>query len=103
LGLERGFCAYKRDYVNFLSLMKRFLTQILISLELYFQKKVFILVIYICPPPDIPWPIYRIAMSKYFKVSPLKIEERWSLDDVEHVHEALDYMEQLEWIQMLAV
>lgn len=38
-------------------------------------------------------------MSKYFKVSPIEIETHWSLDDVDHAHEALDYMEQLEWLQ----
>ncbi len=54
-------------------------------------------------PPDIPWRIYRVAMSKYFKVSPLEIEERWSLDDVDHAHDALDYVEHLEWVQMKAI
>ena len=38
-------------------------------------------------------------MSKYFKVSPLEIEERWSIDDVDHAHDALDYVEHLEWLQ----
>jgi len=39
-------------------------------------------------------------MSKYFQVSPIEIEERWSLDDVDHAHEALDYVEHVEWVQM---
>jgi hypothetical protein len=38
-------------------------------------------------------------MSKYFLVSPMEIEERWSIDDVEHAHEALDYVDFLEWQQ----
>jgi len=50
-------------------------------------------------PPDVPWRIFRIAMSKYFRVSPIEIEERWTIDDVDHAHEALDYIEHLEWIQ----
>ena len=51
-------------------------------------------------PPDIPWRIYRIAMSKYFKASPIEIEASWTMDDVEHAHEALDYVEYLEWVQI---
>lgn len=38
-------------------------------------------------------------MSKYFSVSPIEIEERWSIDDVDHAHEALDYVEHIEWVQ----
>jgi hypothetical protein len=38
-------------------------------------------------------------MSKYFTVSPVEIEERWSIDDVDQAHEALDYVEYLEWVQ----
>ena len=38
-------------------------------------------------------------MSRYFKVSLIEIETRWSIDDVEHAHEAIDYMEHLEWVQ----
>jgi hypothetical protein len=51
-------------------------------------------------PPDIPWRIYRIAMSKHFNVSPIEIEERWSIDDVDDAHDALDYVEYLEWQQL---
>ena len=50
-------------------------------------------------PTDVPWRIYRIAMSKHFKVSPIEIELQWSIDDVEYAHEALDYVEHLEWLQ----
>jgi hypothetical protein len=39
-------------------------------------------------------------MSKYFKVSPIELEERWSIDDVDHAHDALDYAEHLEWLQI---
>jgi hypothetical protein len=39
-------------------------------------------------------------MSKYFNVSPIEIEERWSIDDVDHAHEALDYVEHLEWVEI---
>jgi hypothetical protein len=39
-------------------------------------------------------------MSKYFMVSPIEIEERWSIEDVDQAHEALDYVEHLEWTQM---
>jgi len=39
-------------------------------------------------------------MSKYFRVSPVEIEERWSIDDVDNALEALDYVEFLEWIQI---
>jgi len=42
-------------------------------------------------------------MSSYFKVSPLEIEERWSLDDVDCAHDALDYMDYLEWVRMRAM
>lgn len=35
-------------------------------------------------PPDIPWRVYRVAMSKYFSVSPIEIEEQWSIDDVDY-------------------
>ncbi|MCA9507337.1 MAG: hypothetical protein KC505_02810 [Myxococcales bacterium] len=38
-------------------------------------------------------------MSSYFHVSPIEIEERWSVDDVDYAHEALDYMDHLEWVQ----
>jgi hypothetical protein len=54
-------------------------------------------------PPDIPWRIYRIVMSKYFGMSPIEIEERWSMDDVDHAHEALDYVEHLELIEIKRV
>jgi hypothetical protein len=42
-------------------------------------------------------------MSKYFQVSPIEIEERWSIDDVDHAHDALDYVEHLEWVQMRSI
>jgi hypothetical protein len=42
-------------------------------------------------------------MSKYFRASPIEIEESWSLDDVDHAHDALDYVEHLEWLQMRSV
>lgn len=51
-------------------------------------------------PPDVPWRIYRIAISKYFMVSPIEIEKHWSIDDVDQAHEALDYVEHLEWLEM---
>jgi hypothetical protein len=35
-------------------------------------------------------------MSKYFTVSPVEIEEHWSIDDVDYAHEALNYVEYLE-------
>lgn len=54
-----------------------------------------------CPKlkPEIPWQVFCIAMSSYFHVSPIEIEERWSVDDVDHAHDALDYLEHLEWVQ----
>ncbi|MCA9508580.1 MAG: hypothetical protein KC505_09180, partial [Myxococcales bacterium] len=54
-------------------------------------------------PPNIPWAVFRIAMSNYFHVSPIEIEERWSVDDVDYAHEALDYMDYLEWVQTRSV
>jgi len=38
-------------------------------------------------------------MSSYFHVSPIEIEEKWSVDDVDHAHEALDYFEYLSWLE----
>ena len=39
-------------------------------------------------------------MSKYFRASPIEIEENWTMDDVDHAHDALDYVEHLEWLEM---
>lgn len=38
-------------------------------------------------------------MSRHFRVSPIEIEEQWSIDDVDYAHDALDYVEYLEWMQ----
>jgi hypothetical protein len=42
-------------------------------------------------------------MSKYFRISPIEIEERWSIDDVENAHEALDYVEYMEHLNYRAM
>jgi hypothetical protein len=42
-------------------------------------------------------------MARYFNVSPVEIEERWSIDDVDYAHEALDYVEYLDWLQVKAM
>lgn len=42
-------------------------------------------------------------MSKYFRASPVEIEECWSIDDVDNAHEALDYVEFLEWQHMRSI
>jgi len=38
--------------------------------------------------------------SKNYRASLVEVQTRWSIDDVADAHEALDYFEHLEWVQV---
>jgi len=38
--------------------------------------------------------------SKYYRASLVEVQAQWSIDDVADAHEALDYFEHLDWMQM---
>lgn len=54
-------------------------------------------------PPDIPWVLHRIVTSKYYRASLIEVEKHWSIDDVAHAHQALDYFAHCEYLQMRAI